>query len=202
MVAAHLSVVMTAKGIHPPTISKSRNRHCYERNDKQKRPNIESEFMDHWYCLTSLIFFWTPKGSSMFFITTSPDPVPVTLMSPDPRMRWSIDWLRFTSSMRLKLISSVCLRINPRLITRRRLVSALSVVHFSMYIETNKNIPMTNQPKKRSDSQAMSTCVQWKDISISMVSLSGRVLLINFIAASLPKKKIYCCDATKNQNDF
>jgi hypothetical protein len=36
----------------------------------------------------------------------------------------------------------------------------------------------------------MSTCVQWKDVSISMVSLSGRVLLINFITGSLSKKDI------------
>ena len=41
------------------------------------------------------------------------------------------------------------MRIKPSLMARRQLVSALSVVHFSIYIETNKNIPMTNQPKKR-----------------------------------------------------
>ena len=37
----------------------------------------------------------------------------------------------------------------PRIMSKKR-----------KYIETNKNIPMINQPKKRRDSQAMSTCVQ------------------------------------------
>ena len=59
-----------------------------------------------------------------------------------------MDWFKFTSSMRLQLISSVARLIKPVLTINLRDVRALSVVHFSNNLEINMKKPMRNQPRK------------------------------------------------------